>query len=222
MDKSILKDKDWLFNQYIVQLKTTTQIGKEVGCGNCLVGTWLRRHNIKARKASSAQLKHNNLEFCDELWLRKQYIEEGLSTQEIGNILRISNVTVRKLLKTHKIPMRSLKEARKNLLQKNPITGCNHPNWKGGIATTNHAIRNSMPYKEWRSAVLQRDKYICRNCDCNEHVHVHHVVEFANIIKQYSILTVENAYSCTDLWNIENGIVLCENCHLKIHNKVIP
>ena len=31
--------------------------------------------------------------------------------------------------------------------------------------------------------------------------------------------TLDDARDCKELWNIDNGIVLCKKCHYKIHNR---
>ena len=39
-----------------------------------------------------------------------------------------------------------------------------HPIWKGGITKENDKIRKSSEYKEWRLAVLRRDRFTCVKC----------------------------------------------------------
>ena len=51
-------------------------------------------------------------------WLHQKYINEKLSTREIGKICECSNVTIRYWLNTHKIAMRTIAEARTGLKQK--------------------------------------------------------------------------------------------------------
>src|SRR5258708_6773160 len=44
-----LQDKDWLYRRYIIENKSTVEIGKELDCGSKVVNTWLRFHNIPIR-----------------------------------------------------------------------------------------------------------------------------------------------------------------------------
>lgn len=61
-------------------------------------------------------------------------------------------------------------------------------------------------YKEWRNAVLLRDKYECQKCGkFSRSLHVHHIRNF-------------NSYK-EGIINISNGISLCGKCHYKFHSK---
>jgi hypothetical protein len=77
----------------------------------------------------------------------------------------------------------------------------NHWNWKGGITPENHAIRNSLTYKEWRKTVFERDGFKCKiaNADCVHEVHAHHILRFS----EYPELR----------FDVNNGITLCKNHH---------
>lgn len=60
--------------------------------------------------------------------------------------------------------------------------------------------RNCKKHREWRKFILDRDK-VCRNCDTNEKLHVHHIIPWKiNVSKRF---------------DLENGIVLCSSCHKK-------
>ena len=66
------------------------------------------------------------------------------------------------------------------------------------------AFRRSPEYQEWRVIVLERDKYICQHCEqTGGRLVVHHVKTF----KMNPELRLEP----------DNGIVLCNNCHEKLH-----
>lgn len=43
---ALLKNRDWLYDQYVVQNKGIVQIAKELGCGDSSVSNWLRKHDI--------------------------------------------------------------------------------------------------------------------------------------------------------------------------------
>ena len=68
-------------------------------------------------------------------------------------------------------------------------------------------LLNQRPYpmKIWSNLVKSRDNYICQKCGSEKNLVAHHIKPWA-----------ENK----DLrYNIENGITLCKECHLKEHNK---
>lgn len=43
-------------------------------------------------------------------------------------------------------------------------SGENAPNWKGGVSSENELFRKSALYREWRSAVFDRDAHTCQQC----------------------------------------------------------
>ena len=95
------------------------------------------------------------------------------------------------------------------------------PNWKGGVHPLIGSIRTSLPYRQWRSDVFTRDKFTCQDCGDNTggNLNAHHIKFFIDIIKQYNLSTLEQAFQCEELWNINNGVTLCKNCHKNIHKK---
>jgi len=84
--------------------------------------------------------------------------------------------------------------------------GKNNPNYKGGITPLNHKIRGSIEYKLWRESIFSRDNFTCQKCgQWGGRLRAHHINNFS------SYLSLRLA--------IDNGITLCNNCHLKFHNK---
>src|SRR3990167_4958222 len=82
------------------------------------------------------------------------------------------------------------------------LKGENNPNWKGGITPINRAIRTSLEYKLWRSAIFERDNYTCQNCNTRGGVlHADHIKPFA--------IYPEVRFA------IDNGRTLCKSCHLQ-------
>lgn len=95
--------------------------------------------------------------------------------------------------------------------------GEDNSNWKGGIHPIYQKIRNSPQYSEWRSMVFGRDLYTCRECGIRgTYFEAHHIKRFNDIIKQYNIITLEEALLCEELWDLDNGITLCKKCHKRI------
>ncbi len=78
-----------------------------------------------------------------------------------------------------------------------------HPNWKGGITSTNHSIRHSVEYKLWRKSVFARDHYICIWCKdpTKKYIQADHIKPF------YLYPKLRFA--------IDNGRTLCVDCHKK-------
>lgn len=98
-------------------------------------------------------------------------------------------------------------------------TGNKNAHWKGGKTPLFQSIRNLDESKQWRSDVFQRDNWTCQTCGlrCSEgkavYLEAHHIKEFAKIIRGNNIKNVIEAQLCKELWDIDNGVTLCEDCH---------
>jgi hypothetical protein len=93
-------------------------------------------------------------------------------------------------------------------------------NWKGGITLLTKRIRKCFSYRQWRSDVFERDDYICQKCGQKGKIlNAHHIKQFNIILEENNIKTLEESIYCDELWNINNGITLCIECHKKTHKK---
>ena len=82
------------------------------------------------------------------------------------------------------------------------ISGANSPMWRGGIATENEKIRQSIQYRNWHNDVLCRDFHTCQACGKKGgNLHVDHVMPFA--------LFPDTRF------DLLNGRTLCAPCHKK-------
>lgn len=93
--------------------------------------------------------------------------------------------------------------------------GENSYRWKGGITPLRECIRKSKFYVDWRTAIFERDKYICQKCNVKGgHLEAHHHIKpFAVILEEHNIKTFEDALNCSELWDINYGITFCKKCH---------
>ena len=113
-------------------------------------------------------------------------------------------------------PNIKLKETRKRKWW--GMIGENNPSWKGGIYSLSRQIRLSRIYERWRLLVLERDNFTCLLCKkVGIGMHVHHIIEFKDLLKIYEIKSYEDALKCPMIWNIDNGQTLCQKCHEEIH-----
>jgi len=98
--------------------------------------------------------------------------------------------------------------------------GKNHPSWKGGITPLHQRIRHCFKYRQWRSDVFTGDNFTCQVCEKRGgDLMAHHIKEFSLIIEENKVNTLEKALSCSELWNINNGLTLCKRCHKHKHSK---
>lgn len=82
------------------------------------------------------------------------------------------------------------------------VAGEKNNNWKGGITSENMRIRQSKEYKDWRTAVFERDDYTCQHCFGRGYkLHADHIKPFAYFPELRLV--------------IENGQTLCVECHRK-------
>ena len=83
------------------------------------------------------------------------------------------------------------------------------PTWKGGVAY--HRVeRSTYEYRTWRKAVFDRDKYTCQCCG-DKSSQGYPVTLASHHIKNWN----DNP-DCR--YDIDNGITLCERCHLDFHS----
>lgn len=90
--------------------------------------------------------------------------------------------------------------------------------WKGGTTTLVKQIRKNFKYRQWRDDVFMRDDFTCQECGQRGFIlNAHHIKSFSSILQEYEITTLEEALVCEEIWNINNGITLCEECHREIY-----
>lgn len=101
---------------------------------------------------------------------------------------------------------------------KGRFNGSKSWNWKDGISAIDKRVRRMKEYLDWRGSIFKRDDFTCVYCGYNGYVTAHHIKSFANILRENRIADVDKARLCTELWDINNGITLCEDCHSQTDN----
>lgn len=91
-------------------------------------------------------------------------------------------------------------------VKKNKKRGKEHYCWAGGITGRIDKIRKSEKYLEWKRAIYKRDGHKCSYCGRKDMViHAHHIVP---IYEDES-----------KIFDVNNGITLCRECHEKTYGK---
>lgn len=73
-------------------------------------------------------------------------------------------------------------------------------------------------YEGWRKDVIKKCESICQMCGYCENLEVHHRISMHSILKGYNINSVERAIDCKQLWDVNNGVLLCKECHDKMES----
>ena len=96
----------------------------------------------------------------------------------------------------------------------------NHYNWRGGISPIAETIRACHKMNRWVQDVYKRDSYTCSECGVKgngSNLNAHHIITFSDILLNYNIKNLDDANACDFLWNLDNGITLCVDCHKGVH-----
>ena len=134
-------------------------------------------------------------------------------------------------LKTNPECQKQRSEHMKGQWEKNeiiPLTGAEHPNWKGGVSSVQQLAR-SYVHNVWTFPKLKEEKFTCQHCHSQENLCVHHDGErFAEILQKArtvlgdvtdfeSITRYAEWIAQYHVVNDVSGIVLCESCHAEEH-----
>lgn len=178
-----------------------------------------KNNSMYGRKRLDLIERNKSIEHIEKV--RKSLMGHVISEEtrkKIGDANRGRKPTIEQLktLRTNWIGRKHSEETKKKMSEWQ--RGEKSHRWKGGISKLNKLIRGLMEYNDWRIKVYEKDKYICQMPGCNHRDHclvAHHVKTFSNIIKENNISSTDDARDCKELWNIDNGITLCDDCHSK-------
>jgi 5-methylcytosine-specific restriction endonuclease McrA len=173
------------------------------------------------------------MEYKNKEWLTQKYIVEKLNIRQISEFTGIPQRTIHSWLVKFNIPRRAVgvehwsdeqKEFRSQWNKNHPeiITGMKgkkhsektrlkmsisrkgnkNGNWKNGITSIIRKLRRTTEYNKWRKAVFERDNYTCQICGKKENLQAHHI---------------KSVFEYQDfIFDIDNGLTLCENCHVNL------
>jgi 5-methylcytosine-specific restriction endonuclease McrA len=81
-------------------------------------------------------------------------------------------------------------------------------------------IEQTPRYQRWKEEVKEKCGNKCQidRSHVGRYAEVHHLTSFYKILKQNNITSIEKALGCRLLWDIDNGIVLCKECHDKMES----
>lgn len=215
-EKKIYQDKDWLYQKYIVENLSLSQIGELCGVNSRLIQTYCQRFGLyKCGIKEAEKYPYKNPE-----WLKKQYWDNGLSVQEIADICGVGYDCIRKWIAiaglqkplgtgmTGREPPnkgRSKEEyepmnrtSQKMIGNKNGCygpKGADRSNWKGEAAKD--CSKRNRVYR-----CIERTGY-CENCGFHGATELHHIDKDLNHYTK------------------DNIMELCSTCHHAIHRQEV-
>jgi len=144
--------------------------------------------------------------------------ESGMSLSEIGKKYGFSaDVIQAKIIKTGyktrtigEATTLKMKKYYSNIENRKKVSarlqGIPIEKWKKFLRPENEKLWKNPEYRKWRRDVLIRDQYVCQMCNKHEkEMHAHHILTKA----KYPLL----------IFDTNNGISICRNCHLtKLNN----
>lgn len=211
------------------------------GCGNTVrksTSKYLQGHYTRVNNPSTLQhvkekrrqrfIKFHENGTLGEPW-NKGLTKLTDSRVEAYGKKRSEVFTDKDKLKASKIMKQSWKDGRIT-----PLTGENHPAWKGGTSTISCRCRGSNRlYKFWKKPILERDKFLCQVCfkgSAEVRLAVHHDKEmFKDIIFKFmplhrhklSFEEQSQIVEKVEQYHIDNkvsGVTVCYHCHEEIHD----
>ena len=217
INNTLYKDKEWLYKKYWTENLSERKIAKLCEAGGVTIHNWMVKLNIPRREHVGKGKNNWNwqggeikaiCEWCGKSYTIGRYRKN--KTRFCSNKCRYEWISknITGLGNPMYLPIMDKR-----------FKGKSNPNWKGGVTSFHSQIRNCFEYRQWRSDVFTRDKYTCQICgdDRGGNLQAHHKTAFINILNKYEITTFEEALKCEALWNINNGITLCEECHKEFH-----
>lgn len=201
-----------LYNQGLLH----KEIAQKLGCATCTVTSHLTRMGIR---------KYNMNRRTEVLELHQQ----GLYDKEIAEKLNITREDVTHLLNVQGITGRHSKKddiKLRNRISRSLIgryTGESNPNYKGYI--DEKEIARGI-FKTISKRVMREKNYTCEYC--GQHggdLETHHIKPFSIILDEF----INNSYSgdinnfykeitnYPDFMDETNMVVLCHDCHKKVH-----
>lgn len=185
------KNKEWLYNQYIILKKNCTDIAQSEKRDAKTIWSWVIKFNIPTRKRGA---------------------DSSPGTFSKGHKKGVGRIHTQET--KDKIKQARLKDGHvpylKNGVHWLHTDGAISPNYKGGVTPERQGLYSSKEWMEAVKAIWIRDNATCRVCKKHQNenrkkkFHIHHIESFSVVEKRAD----------------ENNLVLvCPTCHHFIHSK---
>lgn len=186
------RNKDWLYNKYVVNKLGAPQIAKICQCSHTTIYKYLKIFNISTRSNPDAIRNRWGYDIKKED-LIKLYSDKKLSLAKVAKCYGCDVKTIVKYMDKYNITMRNYSESQQGELSRN---------WKGGISNRMYCYKFNDNIKEDIRISFNRRCFICGKSESanGRKLDVHHIT-----------------YGKMDGCNGQriNLIPLCKSCHAK-------
>lgn len=203
MKDSLYKNKEWLYEKYIIQKLTMKQIGIIANCDDKTVYYWLKKYEIPTRSRADSIKENSYIKLVAAGLAKHPWLGKHRSDED-----------------KRKSSEKQKGKPRNHHGKNNPMFGKkgeSHPNWKGGVTPERGEVTNSLEWKSVQQLVYIRDEKTCQRCGHKSNgkcikrgkrnvvdMCIHHIVPFYESEK----------LRC----DLNNLILLCLDCHYWVHS----
>jgi transposase-like protein len=167
LDKSRLyKNKEWLENQYVNNKKSCNKIAKELNCDASIIPNWLRKYDIPIRTNSES---HIGLLLGDKNPMKREEVRSKFRGP--GNRMNNPEIKEKYLIAIHteeyyrhKIEGMSkyyLSHPELHEILSIKRSGCNNPNWRGGLSYEPYCPKWTPELRERIRAFFNYECIVC-------------------------------------------------------------
>ena len=207
---------------------------KNIACDNCGVffhrkTSHLSNKNFCSRNCKNKYILTNGVSEATKRKMSESAVRKLKEHPELLEKIRISNIgriRSRESIEKQRVKVTGQKRTLEQIerMKKNMKRGADSNFWKGGISSLKHLVDDCDISKRWKRSILERDNFTCQVCgQYGETLEIHHKIPFADILHK---IVDENPTKTKDelfeickkdpvLWDINNGVTLCHNCHKK-------
>jgi 5-methylcytosine-specific restriction endonuclease McrA len=221
-------------SMYLNDKLGTPYIAKYFSCSSNTINRFLKKNNIPVRPQKESATMNRGVKpktFTDDMekQIANEYLQYGENFATLADKYKCHKVVILRAIKRHGVKTKSRKESLGDKFkgENNPnygnhyaIAGESNIRWikdRGQLKRVlREAIRKSHQHTMWRRSIFKRDDFTCVLCKkrgCN--LEAHHLIPMRDIIRSNNIKTYDEAMACEDMFDLDNGVTMCRECHDK-------